>query len=92
MTETNYYSSKLFLFIYWLFYFLCNNCFNCSSTVVSIFLPPLPPTAPTHTSTLNPSPLWLCPRVLYTCSLTNLPLLFPIILLPAPLWLLSICS
>ena len=31
-------------------------------------LHPLPP------PTLNPSPLWLCPWVLYTCSLMTLPL------------------
>ena len=55
MTETNYYSSKLFLFIYWLFYFLCNNCFNCSSTVVSIFPPLLPlPHLPTPLPSIRP--------------------------------------
>ena len=49
---------------------------------------------PTTTSppTLNPTPLWLCPWVLYTHSLTTLSLLSPIISLPPPLWLLSVCS
>ena len=37
-------------------------------------------------------PLWLCPYVLYTCSLMALPLISPIILLSPPLWLLSVCS
>ena len=36
---------------------------------------PHPPPPPT----LNPSPLWLCSWVLYTCSSKTLPFLFPII-------------
>ena len=48
--------------------------FNCSSTVVSIFphhSPQPPPSAP---PTLNPTPLWLCLCVFYTCSsMTLLP-------------------
>ena len=62
-----------------LFYFF----YCCSSTVVSIFLPPLPPPHPLQLPTLNPSRLWLCPWVLYTCSLTTLPLLS--LLTPFPL-------
>ena len=50
-------------------------------------LPHLPPSP-----ALTPSPLWLCPWVLYTCSLMILPLVSPIIALPPPLWLLSVCS
>ena len=46
----------------------------------------------TPTPTLDPTPLWFCPRVLHTCSLKTLPLLSPIIPLPRPLWLLSVCS
>ena len=49
--------------------FLIFNCYFfycCSSTVVSIFPPPLSPTPPTTTSHPQPSPLWLCPWVLYT--------------------------
>ena len=42
--------------------------------------------------TLNPSPVWLCPWVLYTCSLAALPFISPITPLPLPLWLLSVCS
>ena len=42
--------------------------------------------------TLNASLLWLCPKVLYTCSLTTLHCLFPIIPLSPSLWLLSVCS
>ena len=53
----------------------------CSSTVVSIFTPPRP-TLPC----LPPSklPLWLCPCVLFTCSLMALPLFSPIIPFPCP--------
>ena len=49
-------------------------------------LPPLisPPS-------LDPTSLWLCPCVLYTCSLMTLPP-FPHYLLPPPIWLLSVCS
>ena len=57
------------MFIY-LFYF-------CSCTAVSIFSTLLPPPRPPPT--LNPSPLWLSPWVLYTCSLMTLSLLSPII-------------
>ena len=42
---------------------------------------PLP--HPLQLPTLNPSRLWLCPWVLYTCSLTTLPLLS--LLTPFPL-------
>ena len=45
------------------------------------FSPPYPP--------FNPTPLWLCPWVLYTCSLTTLPLLCHV---TPPLWSLSVCS
>ena len=44
-----------------------------------IFPPPLSPVPSTFTSTLNPTPFWLCPLVLYTCSLMTLPILSPII-------------
>ena len=72
----------LYLYIY--------NC--CLSTVVSIFPPPLPaPPQPSPPPTLDPIPHWLCPCVLYTCSLMTFHL-SPVILLPASLWLLSVCS
>ena len=45
------------------------------------FPPPLPHTPAISTSYLNPTALWLCPCVLYTCSLMTLPL-FPHYLLP----------
>ena len=56
----------------------------CSSTIVSIFPPLLYPTPPTPPPTLNPTPLCLCPWVLYTCSLMTLPLLSPISPSPVP--------
>ena len=71
-------------FFFFYFYFCC-----CSSTVVSIFTPPHP-SSPTHPCLPPLNPLWLCAYVLYTCSL--LAVLSPIILLPPPLWLLSVCS
>ena len=43
---------------------------------------PLPHSLPPPT--LNPSPLWFCPWVLYECFLTTLSLLSPIIPLPPP--------
>ena len=46
------------------------------------------PSLPTH----NPFPVWLCPCVLYTCSLTALSLFTPVFTLSPPLWLLSVCS
>ena len=45
---------------------------------------PYPPPPPS----LNPTPFWLCPWVLYTCSLMTLPLLSPVTLLPTPLWVI----
>ena len=69
------------------FFFYC-----CSSTVVSIFTPPQSPTPSISASHPWTYLLWLCPCVLYTCSLVDFPLFSPIIPLPPPLWLLSICS
>ena len=64
----------------------------CSCIVASIFLRALSPAPPTPTSHLQSyPPLWLCPWVLYTCSLMTLPF-FPIIHLLPPPQLLSICS
>ena len=65
--------------------------------VVQVRLSPLsthhaPPPHPPPPSHLNPTPLWLCPQVLYTCSLMIFPLLSPIISLDPPLWLLLVCS
>ena len=56
--------------------------------VVQVRLSPLsthhaPPPHPPPPSHLNPTSLWLCPQVLYTCSLTTRPL-FPL-LIPRPL-------
>ena len=66
--------------------------YYCSSTVVSIFTPALLPASPIPTSDPQTYCLWLCPCVLYTCSLMDLPLFSSIIPLPPPLWLLSVCS
>ena len=65
--------------------------------VVQVYLSPFschhfPPPHPPPPPTLNSTSLWLCPWVLYTCSLMTLPPLSPIIPFPSPLWLLSICS
>ena len=64
--------------------------------VVQVQLSTIPP-HPTHPHpspppTFDPTPLWLCPCVLYTCFLTNPSPFFPVIPLPPLLWLLSICS
>ena len=68
--------------------------FPCSNTVVSIFSLPLPlaPAPLTPPPTFNPTPICLCPWVLYICSLMTLPLLSLIILLFPPLRLLSVYS
>ena len=73
-------------------FFLLLFFYYCSSTVVSIFTPPLLPASPIPTSDPQTYCLWLCPCVLYTCSLMDLPLFSSIIPLPPPLWLLSVCS
>ena len=50
--------------VYFLNFFYC-----CSSTFVSIFPSPLPhPPQPSTLPTLDPTPLWFCPGVLYRCS------------------------
>ena len=82
----NFWWTCLSFFVFFLNFFYC-----CSSTVVSI--PLLHSPCPTHP--LLPTlilPLWLCPCVLYTCSLTTLSLFSPIIPLSPSLWLLTLCS
>ena len=64
----------------------------CSSAVVSITTPPHHPPHPSPPLTLEPTRLWLCPCVLYTCSLMAFPLFFLSIPLHLPLWLLPVCS
>ena len=59
--------------------------FYCSSTVVSILTPPQPPA-----SHLQTYPLWLCPCVLYTCSLMDLPFFPHFPSLPSPLVAVSL--
>ena len=84
----------VFLCFYFLFMVFLHLFYCCSSTVVNIFPQPLPlpSSPPTPTSHLQSYPLWLCPWVLYACSLTMLPLLSPVYP-PAPsLWLLLVCS
>ena len=64
---------------------------------VQVQLSPLSPhqyprPQPSPPPTLDPTPLWLCPCVLYTCSLMTLPLFPPLSPSPHPLWSLSVCS
>ena len=74
--------------VFFFFHFLLSFNYSCPH-----FLPLLSPDLPTSTSHIQSSPPHcLCPWVLYTCSLTTLPLLSPITFLPPPLWLLSVCS
>ena len=73
-------------FVCFLIIFCC-----CSRTVVSTFPRHSPLPHPPPPPTLNPIPLWLCPWVLYTFSLVTLPLFSPVVLLPPPLWPLSVC-
>ena len=61
-------------FCFFFLFFL--NC--CWSIVVSTFPQPSPP------PTFDPTPLWLCPWVLHTCSLTTVPLFRSIILSHLP--------
>ena len=56
-------------------WFLKKIFYCCSSTAVSIFTPPCPPTPPIPTSYSRNYSIWLCPSVLYTCSLMALTLL-----------------
>ena len=80
-----YQPGLIFLFLVILFF-----KFFIVQIQLSPFFPlcsPLPHSPPPPT--LNPSPLWLCPWVLYTCSFMTLHL-FP--LLSPLLWLLLVCS
>ena len=61
--------------------------------VVQVQLSPFSPQhspCPTHLYLLNPTLLWLCPCVLYTCSLMNLPLFSPIMPPPSPVVTVSL--
>ena len=78
-------SKNIFVLILFLFFSYC-----CSSTIVSIFPPLLYPTPPTPPPTLNPTPLCLCPWVLYTCSLMTYPFFPPYLPLPSPLVTVSL--
>ena len=85
MTNKSVVTNIIFCLDFPFFFFNC-----CSSTVVSIFSPPLSPSSPTPPPTLNPIPLWLCPCVLYTCSLTILGLFSPLSSLPSLLVTISL--
>ena len=76
---------KMYYFIFYLFLLLFK--YSCLHFPPSLFPAPLTPTS--HPQSYLPL---LCPWVLYTCSLTTLPLLCPIIPLLPPLWSLSVCS
>ena len=54
--------------LHFYYYFLV---YCCSSKIVSMFPPPHALTSAILTSHLNPNPLWLCPCVIYVCSLTS---------------------
>ena len=56
------------------------------------FHPTTPPTTPILASHSPTYLFWLCPWVLYTCSLMAFPLFSSIIPLSHHLWLLSVCS
>ena len=99
---STYYCIKVYVIVQLndFLYFLFNNVFYCCpSIVVSIFPPPRAPALPIPASYAQTYPLWLCPWVLYTCSLMTLPP-FPHIIpshLPSgycqfvPLWLYFAC-
>ena len=76
-------------FLFFFFHFLLLFNYSCLH---------FPPTTPPHNSqpsplpTLNPTLLWFCPWVLYTCSRKLFPLFLPFSPPPPPLWLLSVCS
>ena len=83
------YKIYLFLILY-TFYFIFYYIFF---TVVQVQLSPFSPHhSPTHPRLppYDPTPLWLCPCVLYTCSLMALPLLSPTIPL-SPSSLVTVC-
>ena len=65
-----------FFFYYFLNYF---NFFIVVQVQLSPFSPHhSPPSQPSSLPTLNPTPLWFCPCVLYTCSWKPLPLFLPL--------------
>ena len=77
----------ILVFVFFFFFFYC-----CSSTVVSISPHLIPSTPLLPASHSQYYPIWLCPCVLYTCSLTSLHLFSPTSPLFHPLCLLSVCS
>ena len=74
----------------WVVFFSFSFFYCCSCTVVSIFPSLLSPAPPTPTSHPQSYPLWLCPWVLYTCSLMTLSLLSPVTPFPSPLVTVSL--
>ena len=78
---TFFFLFNFFVYILLLFKYSCLHFLT--TTLLSHTYPP---------PTLNPTPLWLCPWVLYICSLMTLPLLSPLSPSPWPLWLLPVCS
>ena len=76
----------LFLFLFFsfpLFFFIA------FQVQLSLFSPHhSPPPQPSSPPTLYPTPLWLCPWVLYICSIMTQPLLSPVIPFPP---LVTVC-
>ena len=69
------------LYSKYFFYFLI---FLLLFKYICLHFPPPP--------TIDPTTFWLCPWILYTCSLTTIPLLSPTIPHHLPLWLLLVYS
>ena len=78
-----FYEKQNFILFFIFLLFLKYSCFPS---------PPFPSTPSIPTSHPQTYPLWLCPWVLYTCSLMTLLRVSPITPLSPPLWLLLFCS
>ena len=85
----NFILKILFLFLFFHIFKLLFK-YSCLHFLANTFPHPTHPHLPSPT--LNSSPLWLCPQILHTCSLTTFPLLSSIIAHSPPLQLLSVCS
>ena len=77
-TEAHHTVWTLFLFLhpFYLFIYIYNYLLLFKYSCLH-FSPPLPPHHLSPPPTFDSTPLWLCPCVLYTCSLMTLPLFPP---------------